>query len=178
MKNIVNILLSVVISLNCIVFERTASSYGYIKPVEESGQSLESVVSVPIEDTHNENAVYLTEEEYKLLCDVVCLEAGGEGEDLQRAVTEVIYNRLKSGFWGESITDVLWAPNEFEVMGWLWKADPSDLTKRIVSDVFSGNLSIPSRILYFRTDHYHRWYGAVDEFNIGNVYFSSSIWNR
>ena len=44
-----------------------------------------------------------------------------------------------------------------------------------VVEVVHG-VSIPSNVMFFRTDYYHAWAGAVDEFAIGNVYFSSSRW--
>lgn len=123
----------------------------------------------------------LTDDEYDLICKVVDLEAGGEGEDLQRTVTECILNRILCGHWGKTVNDVIWAVDDkgiyqFEVCYWLWKADPSELTKRIVKDVFENGSSIPARVMFFRKDYYHSNIWANDEFRIGCVCFSSSKW--
>ena len=118
----------------------------------------------------------LTDEEYELVCAVVDLEAGGEGEELQRAVTECILNRLDSGIWGKTISEVIYAKNQFSVVPYLHKANPSELTKSVVKDVFENGVSIPKRVMFFRTNHYHSNTWAIDEMQIGNVYFSSSKW--
>ena len=118
----------------------------------------------------------LTDEEYELVCAVVDLEAGGEGEELQRAVTECILNRLDSGIWGETISEVIYAKNQFSVVPYLHKANPSELTKSVVKDVFENGVSIPKRVMFFRTNHYHSNTWARDEMQIGNVFFSSSKW--
>ncbi len=135
-------------------------------------------------DVHNyrqKTAAYeLTAEEYDLVCRVVWLEAGGEGEELQKAITEVILNRVKCGHWGDKIADTIYAWSagywEFSVVPDIPNATPSETTKRIVADVFQNGVTIPERVVAFRKDHYHDWQGAVDEFAIGNVYFSSSSW--
>ena len=118
----------------------------------------------------------LTDEEYELVCAVVDLEAGGEGEELQRAVTECILNRLDSGIWGKTISEVIYAKNQFSVVPYLHKANPSELTKSVVKDVFENGVSIPKRVMFFRTNHYHSNTWARDEMQIGNVFFSSSKW--
>lgn len=120
----------------------------------------------------------VSNDDIDLVAKIVYLEAGGEGADLQRAVTEVIYNRVLSGIWGDSVSEVIYATNdygwEFSTVPDLYKAEPTDTTYEIVRDVFQKGSTIPLRIMYFRLNHYHQW--AVDEFQIDNVYFSSSPW--
>ena len=41
------------------------------------------------------------------------MEAGGYSYDSQLAVANVIVNRVKSGNWGKSITDVIYAQGQF-----------------------------------------------------------------
>lgn len=119
--------------------------------------------------------ISLSDDEYDLLCRVLCLEDGGESEWSQRCVAGVIYNRLASGLWGSTISEVLYAENQFEVMPYVWQAEPSELTKSVITDVFiNGNNQVPQRVMYFRTGYYFAW--ARAEFNCGNVYFSSSWW--
>lgn len=118
----------------------------------------------------------LTDEEYELVCAVVDLEAGGESEELQRAVTECILNRLDSGIWGKTISEVIYAKNQFSVVPYLHKANPSELTKRVVKEVFEDGSTLPKRVMFFRTNFYHSNTWARDEMQIGNVFFSSSKW--
>ncbi len=51
--------------------------------------------------------------DYELICAVVYAESGGEPYEGQVAVANVILNRVRSGRWGSSVTDVLYAKNQF-----------------------------------------------------------------
>lgn len=124
-----------------------------------------------------------TEEELELAARIVWLEARGESETCQRCVTEVIFNRLKSGIWGHCLCDVIYAVDqngnaEFTTAGHAYDAetelDPGML--ELVKNVFYNGCRIPKRIMFFHAGRYHDWHGAVDEFYIGNTYFSSSVW--
>lgn len=61
-------------------------------------------------------AVSLSEEDIYLCACVLTLECGGESYEGQVAVANVILNRYKSGIWGSTITDVLYAKNQFSVV--------------------------------------------------------------
>lgn len=59
------------------------------------------------------DSISLTDEEVLLMAAVVTLESGGECYDGQLAVANVIINRLISGAWGSSVSDVIYAPGQF-----------------------------------------------------------------
>ncbi len=67
---------------------------------------------VPVETTYR-SAITLSEEDINLLATIVTLESGGESYDGQLAVANVIINRLNSGHWGNTVADVVYAPNQF-----------------------------------------------------------------
>ena len=128
-----------------------------------------------------------TENELETLVTLAYLEAGGESNDIIRCVVEVVFNRLQSGIWGETLTDVIYAPGEFDpapyIADFTTEGNPIieeklDEIRDIVYDVYYNGASIPERVMFFRTDYYHSFYGAVNEFAIGNVYFSSSVWAK
>ena len=54
-----------------------------------------------------------TEDEIYLMASCVMMEAGGYSYDGQLAVASTIVNRVKSGRWGSSITDVIYAQGQF-----------------------------------------------------------------
>lgn len=127
----------------------------------------------------------VTDDELEMLVILCYLEAGGESDACVRAVAEVIFNRVDNGAWGDTVYDVIHAPGEFEPAGSLWEfhsegnalvEERLDEIRQIVRGVWMHGVSIPSNVMFFRTDYYHAWAGAVDEFAIGNVYFSSSRW--
>lgn len=111
------------------------------------------------------------------VADIVWLEANGESEECQAAVAAVIYNRLKSGIWGDTLHDVISADGEFSTFALIGEAETTPEVRAIVWDMFWNGYDIPENVMYFREGHYHNWDGAVDQFKIDNTYFSSSEWN-
>lgn len=120
----------------------------------------------------------VTEAELDLTAKLVWMEAQGESEECQKAIAEVVYNRLQSGIWGDTLTDVIYAQTEygweFSPVPYLDKAEPSDDVYRTVYEVFANGSELDPGIMWFRADRYHSW--AIDEFYIDNTYFSSSPW--
>lgn len=113
--------------------------------------------------------------EYDMLCRIVELEAGGESEECRAAVTAVILNRLESGIWGETLSDVLTA-DQFDTVPFADTADVQKSTANVVADVWENGSAVPADVLFFRDTFYHTFCGAVDEFAVGAMYFSSSVW--
>jgi hypothetical protein len=113
--------------------------------------------------------------EYDMLCRIVELEAGGESVECRAAVTAVILNRLASGIWGETLSDVLTA-DQFETVPFAHTADVQKSTADVVADVWANGCAVPADVLFFRDTYYHTFCGAVDEFAVGAMYFSSSVW--
>lgn len=113
--------------------------------------------------------------EYDMLCRIVELEAGGESEECRAAVTAVILNRMQSGIWGGTLSDVLTA-DQFDTVPFADTADVQKSTADVVADVWANGCAVPADVLFFRDTYYHTFCGAVDEFAVGAMYFSSSVW--
>ena len=148
----------------------------------------ERVLATPSVGVGRENVpVYarVTDDELEMLVILCYLEAGGESDACVKAVAEVVFNRLDNGTWGDTMYDVIHAPGEFEPATNVWTfcsegnavvEERLDEIRNIVRSVWQNGVSIPSDVMFFRADYYHTWEGAIDEFAIGNVYFSSSRW--
>lgn len=52
-------------------------------------------------------------DEIKELANVIFHEARGESRTGQVAVGHVVMNRLRSGRWGKTVREVVWAPRQF-----------------------------------------------------------------
>lgn len=61
-------------------------------------------------------SIALSEEDINLMAAVMTLECGSESYEGQLAVANVILNRLQSGRWGSTISDVVYAPRQFTVV--------------------------------------------------------------
>ena len=57
--------------------------------------------------------IILSEEDKLLLAKLIWLEARGENMDGQQAVAEVVLNRVKSPYFPDTVSEVIWAENQF-----------------------------------------------------------------
>ncbi len=62
-------------------------------------------------------SVALSDADINLMAAIMTMECGGESYEGQLAVANVILNRLRSGAYGSTIADVVYAPGQFEVAG-------------------------------------------------------------
>lgn len=122
--------------------------------------------------------VECTEDELEELARLAFLEAGSDwiSDDCIRAVVEVVFNQLNYGQWGDSLHEVIYSAGNYEPAYNIPYTEPTERCREIVKDVYEYGISLPSRVMFFRAWHYHQWLGAVPEFEIDGVYFSSSYW--
>ena len=88
-----------------------------------------------------------------LLAAIVYAEAGGEGYEGQLAVAAVIMNRLANGYWGSTLSDVIYAPGQFTGVYCdsftyaLSNPDPSCLSA--ASAAMGGATNLTGNYMYF-----------------------------
>lgn len=82
------------------------------KKQEEIKKSLANAKKVTVGKT-NRKAISASDEEIYLLASVISSEALSESYEGKLAVANVIINRLLSGKWGDSISDVVYAKGQF-----------------------------------------------------------------
>ncbi|MBQ7707860.1 MAG: cell wall hydrolase [Lachnospiraceae bacterium] len=76
-------------------------------------QATDNQTTVPVTAR---GCVSLSEDDIYLMAAVMTLECGGESYEGQLAVANVILNRLQSGRWGSTMSDVVYAPRQFTVV--------------------------------------------------------------
>lgn len=101
-----------------------------------------------IVQTVQQPAITISEEEAYILACTVSAEAGGDIYEDQLAVANVILNRLKSGRWGNTVQDVVYARGQFAVVtdGALQRyisRGPLDSAVRATQDALSGINNVP-----------------------------------
>ena len=112
----------------------------------------------------------LTDDEYEMLCNVVSLESGGEPEETQMVIATTIRNSIESGLFGDKVFDIIYRPGFYEVMGWIWEANPSDTTRNVVDKVFrQGIMACDKSVLYFQLNTYHQWSTCYPAFMLNTV---------
>lgn len=130
---------------------------------------IEKPVVEDIEEIDEVQEIDISEDEFDLLCRCVQAEAGNQSFEGKRLVACVILNRVDVDGWGDSITEVITAKNQFAT--WprmIQNADVSDDTIEAVTAEL-GERSNPD-IIAFRTGHYHSW--CTPWKKVGDHYFS------
>ncbi|MDD6058165.1 MAG: cell wall hydrolase [Clostridiales bacterium] len=100
----------------------------------------------------NRWGITLTAEEIDLLAKIVWLEARGESEEGQKAVVEVVLNRMASEAFPDTLYEVLSQTNPIQFSSWKSKdkAMPTEKEYRSIDEVLNGNTSIlRNDTLYF-----------------------------
>ena len=116
-------------------------------------------------------AFNVTSYERELLARVVYLEANIESFDCQAAVTSVIFNRLLSGNWGNSLYDVLYAKNQFSTIYSVDYATPNATNYAAVDYVLENGCTLPYYVMYFRAGYHFQWSGYGPYTVIDDTYF-------
>ncbi len=90
--------------------ENTSSSDNSSSSDKSSSSSSSNEVS---QDTTTEEAVNVDVSDRYLLAAIVYAESGGEPYEGQLAVANVVLNRLRTGYYGNTLSDVIYAPYQF-----------------------------------------------------------------
>lgn len=136
---------------------------------EETGMEKKEIIVVTEPDGENtitqndrEEQTYqnrwnisLTAEEIDLLAKIVWLESGGEPREGQEAVVEVIFNRMASEQYPDTLYDVLSQKNPVQFCSWKNRdiAKPTEKEYQSIENVLNGNTNIlRNDTLYFSTE--------------------------
>ncbi len=101
-----------------------------------------------------------------LLAAIVFAESGGESYDGQLAVANVVLNRQRNGYWGSTLSDVIYSPSQFtgcqtSAFRNALSTGGSSSCLQAAQDALAGNNNIGG-CMYFRPT----W--AVDASSLGN----------
>ena len=140
----------------------------------EECEVVEEVVEV-IEEEKFEKAYEICDTDRELIIKLVYLEARGEPYEGKKAVASIVFNRLNSGYWGDTIHDVIYAKGQFTPASRIkdtYITDNNTWNECIsaVDEVITNGSNLPEYVLYFRADYYFSW--AINYTKIGTHCFS------
>ena len=140
--------------------------------LEETTESVPSDISVEqiIEQSEpSKSKLPATEAEIELLALVTMAEAEGESEEGKRLVIDTILNRVDSDRWPDTISAVIYQPNQFTSM-WNGRVERCHVTDEVRQLVVEELLSrTNSEVVYFTAGGYGRY--GTPAFQVGNHYF-------
>lgn len=95
--------------------------------------------------------IVLTESEVDLLARIIWLEARGECFDGQQAVAEVVFNRMLSGAFPDSLEDVIYQKGQFSTAANVDKATPGETQYLAIHTALTGTNVLPLEVVFFAT---------------------------
>lgn len=116
--------------------------------------------------------IFLNKEERELLCRTVYCEAGNQSIETQEMVALTILNRLESDKFPNTLHDVIYQKNQYEVTTWSgfenygW----TEQVEKAVENSLIENRH-PSDMYYFRNGYYHSF--GVQYMQSGDLYFNT-----
>ena len=95
--------------------------------------------------------ITLTAEERELLARMIWVEARGEIAEGQQAVAEVVFNRIHSDRFPDTLRDVIYAEGQFESVPLLEDAEPYQAQYEAIDRALYGKPILPEDVFYFAT---------------------------
>lgn len=119
----------------------------------------------------NKRKMTLTDEELQLLLRVVSAEARGESQEAQYTVACVIFNRMESTMFPNTLTEVVMQNGQFSCVanGAIYNVPITESVAQAVVMAMDDNTLDPS-IMWFRSSYYHSF--RTQSFQIGKLFFS------
>ena len=125
---------------------------------------------IEAEETVDEPIISVSNDDIELLALVTMAEAEGESEEGKRMVIDTILNRVDSERFDNTISEVIYAPNQFTSM-WNGRIDRcyvADDIYQLVIEELTNRTNYD--VLYFTAYQYGAY--GTPMFQIGNHYFS------
>lgn len=92
----------------------------------------------------------LSQDDRNLLAKIIWLEARGESFEGQRAVAEVVFNRMMSDdFKTDTVRGTIMAENQFRTVDFLDQAKPGELQYKAIDRALSGPYVLPEDVFFF-----------------------------
>ena len=156
------------------------TEYEYVEIVETE---IESETEIPVQvceviqpvtssivETEPTTDIY-TNDEINLIALVTMAEAEGESEYGKRLVIDTILNRVESGYFPDTVNEVIYQPWQFESM-WNGRVDKcyvDDYICELVRDEIENRTD--AYTIFFCAGDYSQY--GVPMYQVGNHYFSS-----
>jgi len=124
-------------------------SGGWIYDVSEMPEDPFIYVEEKVEVEPRYPQIKLTDEEYQLLAEVIWVEARGESAQGQQAIAEIVFNRMLSEDFSDTLTGVIYADGQFRSVEFIEDAEPCQAQYDAIDDALSGPYVLPIDVFYF-----------------------------
>lgn len=144
-----------------------------MNPIDHSTNTIEIIKPAPA--PHYQ----VTSEEREMLARLVYLESSICSLECQKAVVSVVFNRLDSGKWGNSLREVVYYKNAFSPVDKIVTTTPNETAYEAVDYIIQYGSILPPEVRYFRVSYDFNWQDYKNYCVIDNVYFGYlSSWEQ
>lgn len=109
------------------------------------------IYTVEKPDANPRYGLELTWDEQQLLAKLIWLEARGESKEGQQAVAEVALNRLVSGRFGSTLSEVIYGEGQFRTTPFLDEAEAWQAQYEAIDAALDGPNILPMDVMHFAT---------------------------
>ena len=95
------------------------------------------------------SGIDLSEEDIDLLARIIWLEARGESFEGQQAVAEVVFNRMLSEYFPDTLHEVIYEKNQFTTADNVHSADPCSTQYMAIEAALNGPNILPLDVVFF-----------------------------
>lgn len=110
-----------------------------------------------------------------MLARLLWTEARGESIECQRAVVSVVFNRVKSDAFPNSIEEVIKQNSggvpQFDLGNKLGNVTPNEMQYEAVDYIIYNGCTVPDWVQYFRSKHHFSWRGYTPYVQIDGTFF-------
>ncbi len=93
--------------------------------------------------------IHLTRQEQTLLAKVIWVEARGESPEGQQAIAEIVFNRMVSDAFPDTLSEVIFAEGQFASASLLDTAAPSQPQFEAIENALTSTAVLPIDVVYF-----------------------------
>lgn len=138
--------------------------------VSEDVEDFEEEIEFISENTVSTNGEFSYDDVY-LLAQLIVNESGNQCREGQIAVAEVVYNRVRSASYPDSVYEVIYQQGQFSNNGAIKRRKPTDEQIKIADDVLNNGLRVMDNpdVLYFRNPMITSGIKASTEKNWGSL---------
>ena len=141
--------------------------FGEAKETKAMEQHVEIVLNEPYcagEWDIPQNFWYLSTEEQELIQKLMLAEAEGEGDIGMIMVANVVYNRIQSPDFPDTVQEVIYQEGQFASVtdGRLVAAQPNELTEEILTDLQLEYIDLTNGALYFCEASSDQWHNNLE----------------
>lgn len=122
----------------------------YQQPEAQTSEPVPAPTEAEPEPSRYES-ISLSDEDMVLLAKIVWLEARGESFEGQQAVAEVVFNRMLSEYFPDTLSEVIYQKGQFSTAGMVHTADPENTQYLAIEAALNGPNILPREVVFFAT---------------------------